>query len=262
MSDSSLPPAPPPSPPPSSFTPPPGYAEYQPTNWQASMRRVRGLSMAILIVLAVAAIGSLVMAATIGSAKDAAEEYLAIANPTDADEDQFNEDVAGYGLGGLLVFATLIALAVLSIIWLYRITSNLRALGRATFWAPLWAIFGWFLPPFLFVIPLLILIEAWKASDPQSPPGSDSWRRSPQPVPVWAWFLVYGVARTAATFLTGSPFDQFSRDAEDVAERFVDHSGGLVVQSLIEIIGAGAWALVVWQLTRRHTELTGESSGR
>ena len=255
-------PTPPPAPPPSSFTPPPGYVEYQPTNWQGSMKRIRGLSIAILVVLAVGAIGSLIMLATISGAKDAAEEFIAIDPPTEAAEEAFDEDIAAYGLGGLLVFATLIALAVLSIIWLYRIAVNHRALGRLTFWAPLWAIFGWFLPPFLFVIPFLLLLEAWKAADPQSPPGSDTWKRGPQPVPVWAWFLIYGVARTAASFLTGSPFDQFSREREDVADRFIDHSGGLAVQSIVEIVSAVAWGFLVWSLTRRHTELTGESPAR
>ena len=65
-----------------------------------------------------------------------------------------------------------IALVVLSIIWLYRVPPNHRALGRALTWAPGWAIGGWFLPPLLYVIPLLVLREAWKAADPAVPPGS------------------------------------------------------------------------------------------
>jgi hypothetical protein len=209
-------------------------------------------------VLAVAVFGSLLTLAGIGSAKDASEDFLAerISN------DDFDQELGLIGIGGTVSFATSIALAVLTMIWLYRIMSNHRRLGRATFWAPLFGIFGWFLPPFLFVIPLLILIEAWKASDPQSPPGSDSWKQSRQPVLVWIWFLVYGVLRTATSFLAGSPLEQFSREREDIAERFVDHSGGIAVQLVVEIAGAVAWGLVVWYLTQRHTQLTGEAARR
>lgn len=225
------------------------------------MKRVRALSIAIVVALAVAAIAALIMLGSVSGTKDAAEDFLA-GPRTEAADEAFDEDLAAYGLGGLLAFVAMIALAVLSIIWLYRVVSNHRTLGRATFWAPLWAIFGWFLPPFLFVIPLLILLEAWKASDPQSPAGSAALKRGPQPVLVWVWFAIYGVARTAASFLTGSPFDQFSREREDVAERFVDHSGGLVAQSAVEVLSAAAWGMLVWSLTRRHTQLTGEATAR
>lgn len=225
------------------------------------MRRIRGLSIAIMAVLLISAIGSLIMLASVGSMKDASEEFLANSR-SDAAKDAFDEDLAAFSIGGLVSQLALVAILVLSIIWLYRIAANHRALGRATFWAPLWAIFGWLLPPFLFVIPLLILLEAWKAADPQAPPGSDTWKRGPQPVLVWVWFLLFGVANTAANFLTGSPFDQFSTDRVDVAERFVDHSGGIVTQSAIIVLSAIAWGLVVRSLSQRHTQLTGEAAAR
>ena len=60
-----------------------------------------------------------------------------------------------------------LATGVLTIIWAFRIAGNVRAFGRATTWSPLFAIFGWFLPPMvLYVIPFLVLRELWKASEP------------------------------------------------------------------------------------------------
>ena len=51
---------------------------------------------------------------------------------------------------------------VLVMIWMYRISANLRAFGMTTTWHPLFAIFGWFLPPVvLYVIPFLMLREQW-----------------------------------------------------------------------------------------------------
>ena len=55
------------------------------------------------------------------------------------------------------------------------------------------AIGGWFLPPFLYVIPTLVLREAWKAADPAVPPGDDSWKRNKDNPLLWVWFAVYGV---------------------------------------------------------------------
>lgn len=257
-------------------TPPPppplwqrtGYAAYEPTNWAGGgLRRIRGLSIASVVLCGLAAIAAIVMLVSINGTRDAAEQYLA----EQLTPSEFDEELAAYGLGGLLALAARIGLAVVSIVWLYRLLANHRTLNRRTFWAPLWAVFGWFLPPFLFVIPLLILLEAWKAAHPGSPAGTDTaglggaqqaWRRSSQPVAVWIWFALFGVAQSAAAFLTGSPFDQFSRERDDVAERFVDHGGGLAAQSAVELLSAAAWAVVVWSLTKRHMALTGESARR
>ena len=53
---------------------------------------------------------------------------------------------------------------------MYRIATNVRAFQRQTTWSPLFAIFGWMLPPFvLYVIPFLMLRELWKASDSEQP---------------------------------------------------------------------------------------------
>jgi hypothetical protein len=77
---------------------------------------------------------------------------------------------------------------------MYRIATNVRAFGRQTTWHPLFSIFGWFLPPFfLYVIPLLVLREQWKASDPAADDGTESWKRSPDNPLLWGWFVFYGL---------------------------------------------------------------------
>src|SRR5687768_15747274 len=91
MSDPTLPPPPP------SIAPPPGYAAYEPTNWQSQLRRIGGLSKAIVILLAVAVVGQVVNLATSGRARDAAREYLRT-----GDEDAFTDELAANAAGGLL----------------------------------------------------------------------------------------------------------------------------------------------------------------
>ena len=95
----------------------------------------------------------------------------------------------------LVVGLATIATFVVTIIWMYRIATNVRAFQRQTTWSPLFAIFGWMLPPFvLYVIPFLMLRELWKASDGTDPDDPESWRSNKDTPLVWAWFVLYGIA--------------------------------------------------------------------
>ena len=90
--------------------------------------------------------------------------------------------------------AATIAIVVLSIIWLYRVVSNHRAIGRDTRWGPGWAIGGWFVPPIVvYAVPMLVLRESWQAADPAVPPGDDRWRRNPVNPLVYVWWVLYGL---------------------------------------------------------------------
>lgn len=254
MSDPPLPP------PPSSMAPPPGYAAYQASNWQSQLRRIGGLAKAILILLAVAAVGQVLALATTGAARDAARDFL-----RDGDEDAFNESMLGSSLiSSLLLSAATLALAIVSVIWLFRVASNHRSLGRRLTWAPGWAIGGWFLPPFLFIIPFLMLRESFKASTPTVAPGDESWRQaeeSPQP---WVWLIAYGIAPVIVGLIGSFQlFGGIGGEPEDVADRILDTGVGItVLQSVVGIIGVVAWGWLVRSLTARHVQLTGESGAR
>ena len=174
------------------MAPPEGYVGYTPTNWGTGLRRVNGLAKALVIILAVFAIGQAITTATTASAADAAVEFLA-----DGDEDAFDDAWRRTKSASSLTGAAQIAIAVLSIIWLYRVAANHRGLGRQLTWAPAWAIAGWFLPPLLFIIPLLMIRESWKASAPDVPPGSPDWKRQGDSPLVWIWFLLFVLAPIA-----------------------------------------------------------------
>jgi Domain of unknown function (DUF4328) len=250
VSDPEIPPPPP-------FAPPPGYAGYAPTNWSAGQRRVGGLAKALLIVLGIVVIGQLLSVATTGTVNDAAEEYLRT-----GDEDAFEDDLALNGVTSLLAGAASIAVIVLSIIWLYRVAANHRALGRQLTWAPGWAIAGWVLPPLLFIIPLLMLRESWKASAPDVPPGSPEWKQKGDSPLIWIWFLLYSITPIVLAILGAAQFWNVTQDTNDLAEYFDDHLPLIVAQAVVTILAAIAWALVVRDITRRHTQLTGETSLR
>ena len=122
------------------------------------------------------------------------------------------------------------------------------------------AIGGWFLPPFLYVIPTLVLREAWKASDPAVAPGDDSWKRNKDNPLLWVWFAVYGVGTVVLSVISSSlQFRQFGGEADDLADAYADSLGMMMALSILGIVSAGLWLLVVRQWTARHTELTGEA---
>lgn len=251
---SSFPPAPP-----VSMAPPPGYAGYQgPDFRQGGLGRLGGLAKAIVILLVVVAIGQAIALATSSSVRDGARIYL-----DNGDDDSFNEKLVANGLGSLLGGLATVAVIVCSIIWLRRLVQNHQALGRLVTWTPGWAIAGWFLPPFLFVIPLLLLRESWKASNPQEPAGSTTWKNGEEgPLP-WVWFLTYSVAPLVLAILGSRQlFASFDRDLENIANNIVDNFGLTVLSGVVSILGTISWGLLVWALTKRHTQLTGEATAR
>ncbi len=137
------------------------------------LKRVKGISKASVILIGATALMSFAELAARQAVTDEADDYLA--GVTDSDE--FTESIIGYATVGLVTGLLTIAAAVVTIIWMFRIAANHRALHRGGTWGPGWAIGGWFLPPLIYVIPTLMLREMWKASDPDVPVGSD-WRRS------------------------------------------------------------------------------------
>jgi hypothetical protein len=246
----------PPPPPPPDLAPPPGYTAYT-QNLSASvpLKRVKSISTAIMIFLAVYAVGAVI--AIIGAPRvvDSAKDFLA----GEISDDDFTNDVGVYGLMSGLSGAAQIAIVVLSIIWTYRIVKNHRSIGRQTTWGPGMAIGGWFLPPFLYVIPTLVLREAWKAADPAVPPGDERWRSNKDNPILWLWFLVYGVGTLIVSVINASvQFRAFGGDADDLADTYADSLGGMIAINVIGIVSAGLWALVVRQWSARHAALTGE----
>lgn len=255
MSADGFPPPPPPQP---HLAPPPGAVGYQTSPWGATrLRRTAGIAKALVILLAVVALGQIITALFIPGQVDNAEDFLA----GNIDEDTFLDEQIGFSAVSLITGAVTIAIIVLSMIWLFRVASNHRDLRRQTTWAPGWAIGGWFLPPLLYIIPTLMVRENWKAAEPTSPPGDDSWRRSAEPILVWVWFLLYSILPLLLLFTGSALFfgGGFGADAEDLADSIADSEAALWFSAASNFLAAIAWALVVRGLTARHTRFTGEA---
>ena len=239
--------------------PPPGYVAYgnSPTPFTA-LRRVGGLSVAVMVLTAIVAVGTVATTILTAAVAQDAKEFLS----GDSSDDEFRDAIAPVNAVQLVVGLATLATFVLTIVWMYRIATNIRAFQRQTTWSPLFAIFGWMLPPFvLYIIPFLMLRELWKASDASQPDDPESWRTSNDTPLVWAWFVLYGIAPVILLiFSVGSFIDGglSSGSLDSLAETFDDFGALAVVSAVVTLSAAIVWILFVKQLTARHKQLTNE----
>jgi hypothetical protein len=242
------------------LTPPPGDAAYEghatPTS---GIRRIGGLAVPIVVSTVIVAIGTLAGAfLSTGIATDAAD-FLS----GSISQGEFEDALVPLNTVQLIVSIATLTTGVLTIMWMFRIAQNVRAFGRATTWSPLFAIFGWFLPPLvLYVIPFLVLRELWKASEPTAVDGTDSWKRSPDNPVLWAWFVLFGILPAVLLVVQIGSFAAGglpTGDIESVAES-LDEFGALEwATALLNVAAAVVWVRFVRQLTQRHKRLTNEN---
>lgn len=225
----------------------------------APIRRVGGIAVPIVVSTVIVAIGTVVAAFLSAGITTDAAEFLA----GSISQDEFEDALVPLNSIQLMVSVATLATGVLTIVWMFRIAQNVRAFARATTWSPLFAIFGWFLPPLvLYVIPFLVLRELWKASDPSVPPGNDGWKRSPDNPLLWAWFVLFGLvpavlfAIQIGSFATGGVP---TGDIESVAESLDEFGAIGWLTAVLNVAAAVVWVRFVRQLTQRHRQLTNEA---
>jgi Domain of unknown function (DUF4328) len=216
------------------------------------------LSIAIITLTVIAAIATvLTTVLTAGVAEDA-RSYL----DGEMSDDDFRNAIGPVNAAQLITGIATIAVFVFTVIWMYRIATNVRAFQRDTLWSPLFAIFGWMLPPFvLYVIPFLVLRELWKASDPTDVNDTDGWRRSADNPFIWAWLVLYGIVPIfLLVFSVGSFLDGglASGSLESLADSLDEFDAFGVVTAVVNVAAAVVWIVLVRQLTARHVRLTSE----
>jgi hypothetical protein len=175
--------------------------------------------------------------------------------------DAFRDDsgVGFTGFGQLL----LLAIAPLTMVWMFRMATNVRTLGRQGLrFAPGWAIGGWFVPPCaLYVVPWLMFRELWKASTPDA--GSDDWRAAKVSPVIDIWWVLYGLPPVAAlvssvVIVGGLSSDPSDSQLRERAERLDSWLGVNVAIALAGVLAAAAYLMLVRQLSARHRRATGE----
>ena len=236
------------------MAPPPGYVPYG-TSAQgayATFQRIGGLAKWLTVLMIVIIPVQLFTLINLSAVHDKAKDYLAGRGSEDDLKDQITSS-AGIGL---LSFVVLVAAAVLTIIWMYRIAKNLQAMNRVGTWKPGWAIGGWFVPPLvLYVVPFLMFRDLWKGSDPGT---THDWRSNRVSPIVTIWWILFGLVPLVTITATVSTFsieNSTRKQAKDLVDRF----GVTIASNVAQIAAALCFLMLVRQLSARHQQFTNES---
>ncbi|MGB3733374.1 MAG: DUF4328 domain-containing protein [Ilumatobacter sp.] len=254
----------PPPPPPPGLTAPSGYVAFQnaPTP-SGQLQRVGGLAKWAMIATAMSGLVGIVSTVLVIPVLDKASGFV----DGSVTDDEFNDAYLPSQLLSTLGTVVSLAAGVFTILWMYRVAANLRVFSRMTTFAPVFAVVGWMLPPFLYVLPFLILRELWKASDPGTPVADEGWRRRPVTPLLTIWFIVYGIVPAALQAVTAYATVRSLLDggvsaanSTRVTAEALDASGWYTVAAgVVTAVAAVIWIMFVKQLTARHVQLTGET---
>ena len=240
--------------------PPPGYIAYGGGGAvPQSVQGIGGLSKALVVLLIIMIPTQVLGVFSTLSINNKAGDLLDGTISTNEFEDATQANLSN--LGGLLV----LPVAVLTIIWMYRMASNLRALGRrGATWAPGWAIGGWFVPPcVLYVVPWLMFKELWRGSDPEVSPGDPNWKSGPVSPLVTVWWVMYGLLPLVGIFTAAGVVTQFTAgdaDVRDLAEQYDRFAAINLVMGVIAIGTTAVYLMLVRQLSARHMRATRETA--
>ena len=240
------------------MAPPPGYVAYggQGAALLPSMQPIGGISKALSILMYIMIplqiIGAIATIGVIGKARDALNGRITYT--------EFENEVNGNlsSLSGLLV----IPIAVLTIIWMYRMAANLRLLGRhGATWSPGWAIAGWFVPPFvIYAVPWLMFRELWKGSDPETAPGDPNWKQGTVSPLVNVWWVLYGLAPLVSIVTSAATIVSImNTDSEKIAEAFDKFAAINIAMAFVGVAAGVVYVLLVRQLTARHKKAIHEA---
>jgi Domain of unknown function (DUF4328) len=242
--------------------PPPGYVAYGAVgSVDRSVQRIGGLATALkvllLIFIPLSALNIIATVQVSHRAKQFADGTIS--------KDSFAR-VSRFNLGSAAGYLV-IPIAVLTMVWMFRMAQNVRALGRPGLrFAPGWAIGGWFTPPcVVYAVPWLMFRELWKASDPEIGPGDPAWRDHPVPLIVNLWWVCYGLVPLLGIFSAAGIVSQL-RNTSDSDKRLRDLADQLhkylplnVAIASVGMLSGVIYLLMVRQLSDRHMRATRES---
>jgi hypothetical protein len=242
------------------MSPPPGYIAYGDVGAPGGggFAAIGGMSKALWILLAIYVPLSIWGIFSTAQQADKARQFLR----KEISESTFKNGT-GFG-GGNIAGVFVIPIAVITIVWMFRMASNLRVLRRSgQRFAPGWAIGGWFTPPcIVYAVPWLMFRELWKGSDPKYPAGDPNWNQAPVSPLVNVWWVLYGLVPLVGLFSSAGLIAQFrngNANAQDLADRLDKYIALDIGLAVVGVISAVVYLVLVRQLSARHMQATGEA---
>ena len=162
-----------------------------------------------------------------------------------------------------IVGVVVIPIAVLTMIWMYRMAANLRKLDRpGQTWASGWGIGGWFVPPgVVYAVPWLMFRELWKGSDPALAPGDPSWKHGRVPTLLNVWWVLYGLVPLLGFFSASGIAGQMrtGMTMRKLAELFRDFGALNIFFTIVGMVATVVYLRWVQMLSARHMQATREA---
>lgn len=240
------------------MSPPPGYVAYGGEGaYSGAFQRIGGVAKAMVVLLWIYLPLQVLSIFDLVRLSRRAKKFLdgTITEQSFRDSVKVNPS----SVVGLLV----IPIAVLTMIWMYRMASNLRKLGRpGQTWVPGWGIAGWFVPPcFIYAVPWLMFKELWKGSDPACAPADPNWKQGRVPPLVTIWWVLYGLVPLLGLFSAAGVAGQVGAGMtmRQLAQRFRDFGAANIVLAVVGMVTTFVYIQLIRQLSSRHEQATREA---
>jgi hypothetical protein len=240
------------------MSPPPGYVAYGTTDARSgSIQGIRRIAKAMVVLLWIYLPLQLLGVFDLLRLASQAQKYL----DGSISEQRFKDSTTvGIGAGSVLL---VIPIAVLTMIWMYRMSANLRVLGRpGQTWVPGWGIGSWFVPPcVVYAVPWLMFKELWRGSDPGLVRGDPAWKQGRVPSIITWWWVLYGLLPIFALSSNGQFVSQLRSDktTRDLAKRYHDLTASSVVFSVLAMAATVVYLVLVRRLSARHMKAIDEA---
>ncbi|GBD24548.1 hypothetical protein HRbin29_02229 [bacterium HR29] len=178
----------------------------------------------------------------LGFALDALLGFALVVNPRSTTYDTL-------GIGTLIGFLAVLPMAVLFLVWTRRITGNLEVFGTERSWGTGWAIGAWFIPFGSWILPMFVINQAYKATDPGvAPPVGSQWRSRPSSALYWTWWVSWVLGNA----LSSVPLSVYQETAARSEDELVTVGWAFFLCYSILAAAAVLGAVVVHHLTNRQ----------
>ena len=240
------------------MSPPPGYVVSGATDAHSgSIQGIRRITKAMVVLLWIYLPLQLLGVFDLLRLAGQAQKYLDGA----ISEQRFKDSTTvGVGAGALLL---VVPIAVLTMIWMYRMSANLRALGRpGQTWVPGWGIGAWFVPPCaVYAVPWLMFKELWRGSDPDLVRGDPAWKKGRVPPIITWWWVLYGLLPIFALSSDGQFVGALRSDKSTraVAQRTHDYVASGIVFQVLSMTATVVYLVLVRRLSARHMTAINEA---
>jgi ABC-type Fe3+ transport system permease subunit len=223
---------------------PPPAAVFEPPRWRSLSGPASALTVLFTLDAVAGVFAIVAVAIRLGVIRD-----LESGNFTADIVKRANDSDDLVSAAAVILFVLGLVTAVVFIVWMWRAAKNNEALGRVNpRFGPGWSIGGWFIPIANLVIPILILQDLWRGSDPTVVRGDPGWRTGRRSA-LMGWWWGFWVLATLRVFIDNGSAD--SRRSLPSIKR----SNQLAVLALVAHVVAAVLAIrLVRRLTARQEE--------